>query len=669
MSSGESGHGARRTVRSSGRIGRYSASGAQNGQNWKDFLTRAGIPSDKKLCHVLAQQSVEIRTRYAAKGLDLESGLGGRIGLPWVTPVLGSGCLGGPSPDQRSKLLALPDQLVASLGLGDEHEDQASLLREFAISLLLARIPDLRSEANFNGSTDLPVETGKAKVTANCMLAAALLNQARHEALATTHRYIRDGAAIPVELADNNDYSTVGSRITPAKRFVDAALEQSHGDDDLMPSTAREILEQVTAALTPLVEERASELSGRQVDAMIEVAWLQLIEPIGLYPGWRDLMTAASLAVTTGDDDQVDDRDFVRPRLGSIDVVEELQWPLQALEAATAASWSDEDSGRRRFYDAVAETLIAQSEAEAPLAVAFVTSMDVELEMALARQGATFTVLHPYYVLHGHELLDGQRATPIWLAARVPPAEFAKAAVNGRFENLVLHWRVVTGDIQKAEAPIQIVRLVGSPLMPTAALDDLPWAANEIHPREENEIRPREEIGTDVAAHLGRNFHHHVLTCPPGCSEGRSLRRLVPAVVIDEYSGLHHILASSSGSLPDNIVRLPSGPIFRYWLSVGVQLDDALVRLVLASYVDGSTTRESEERGLTRFGVTVNRNLTPVESDVLAWEGFDSVRSSFENVTADLEHYTDHLAQESRAATFYADRRCIVATRERGGQR
>ncbi len=201
----------------------------------------------------------------------------------------------------------------------------------------------------------------------------------------------------------------------------------------------------LTARAENQVGRQFPRLSGHDVDALIEVAWLMLITPVGLYPGWRDLMTATALqsslhprwgrrpgggllAAATSDRD-----------LYEADSSPRRSPPSEADPAILAGPRGGGDrprSDRIGFYDARGRAAhrpgrLRRDDNLVP--AAFVTSMDVELEMSLVRRlselaeadsefDARFTVLVPYHFLYGPHGRD-PRAMLFWLAATIDVRE------------------------------------------------------------------------------------------------------------------------------------------------------------------------------------------------------------------------------------------------------
>lgn len=658
---------------------------------WIDFLEAEGSSVESSLCHVLARFAAPLRgaadreaalkeaAGYDAEAIDPGVTAGSekpsgseQVGFPWLTPVIGSGCLSQPDDDQERELLTLPVRLVEALGdlvekLGFDL-DVGSIVFEFASSLIQQRVQELRGEQFPETAPRREVpedEDDEARrkrlsaendevVAAHCVLAAALVHRAWHEGVADANAVVRHRDELRLPRKAAAAASVRGVLLRPAADCLAEAVRRLERDrNSKLRSTLRSV-EALAKRADNHAQGNSPRLRGHDVDALVETAWLMLITPVGLYPGWRDLMTATALESSTHSRARALDGaiDFARPRPSIVDLAQagKLAASVASLQEATRRSWRDRSdpakagSDRIAFYDALADTLVAQAGyGTNPQLVpaAFVTSMDVELEMSLVRRlsalaaedpefNARFTVLVPYHFTYGPRDA-APRAMLYWLSATID----ARGLDLGEEFNLSradIRWQDAPDALIKQEHGIVVVRLVGSPLMPVAG--------------ESTPLRDAKTgvVFRDKVRTLGARLRSLAITTS-GTNEDQfnadfPEQDILPAFMLDEYSGLHQLAAVVQGSLSSNLVNLGSDLIFRYWLCVGVQFDDVLVRLLLASHVDTSTGRRTL---LEHHGVMVNRFVSTFDADLLAWQGFDAVQSQFKDVTPDLHHYATHM--------------------------
>jgi len=517
------------------------------------------------------------------------------------------------------------------------------------------------------------------------VLAAALVHRAWHAGIAGANAVVRhrDELKLPEGAAAAADVRILLLR--PAADCLGEVVRRLKANRRSKLRSTLRSLEALARRADNQARGDSPRLRGHDVDALVETAWLMLITPVGLYPGWRDLMTATALESSTHARAQAlgGAIDFARPRPPIVDLAQagKLAASVASLHEATQRSWRDRihaeegaTSDRIAFYDAVADVLVAQAGYGTDpqlVPAAFVTSMDVELEMSLLQRlaalaeedeefDARFTVLVPYHFMYGpHDA--PQRAMLYWLSATID-ARGLDFGSEFDLSEADIRWRDAQETLTKPQHGIVVVRLVGSPLMPNATMQT-PLRSPATGEGVRGSIKTLGArlrwlaaltSGTDV-----RQFH----TDYPHES-------LLPAFLLDEYSGLHQMAAVVQGTLSSNLVNLGSDWIFRYWLCVGVQFDDVLVRLLLASHVDTSTGRRTL---LEHHGVMVNRWVSTSDVDLLAWQGFDAVQSQFRDITPDLHHYAvhmrfrdpDHPTPRDPEQTFAAADLCILGSVER----
>ena len=601
---------------------------------WSQFLQRIN-DRDPRLCHVLAENSRPLRA--AAKRSGVADPL---MGFPWLTPVLGSGCASQPNDEQLRTLAALPAVLSRTIEVvvvGGNPGLAPDLVNAFARSLVEQRVQQLRGRT-FSSADEVVPDPGQLAV-AHCVLAAALVRKAWHESVAHADSVVRSRDWLQVPVDDGREVRS--GLLQPAADCLDTVLALLDQAPDASLDHMKPVVTGLLALLRNVLSGGDPRLTGHDVDGLVEVAWLMLITPVGLYPGWRDVMTTTALQASLqgqafGGQAGLD---FAHPRptLQDVDVAAPLAASIAALESATSKSWAARATGassaQHAFYDAVADVLIAQRrfrQITLPTPTAFVTSMDLELEMSLLRRGERFTVLLPYHFLfRGAD--SEQRAMLFWLAGTIDPVDDEALALMEQptLSSLDIRWRPAPNMPSRDTDGIVVVRLVGSPLMPAARPDAMLHHDRTGKPLRQSLLKRICSLAALAADTDAETFN-----------EEFDEQDLMPAFMLDEYSGLHQMTSVAQGGLSSGVLTLEPASLYRYWLAAGVQLDDVLVRLLFAAHVDTSTGL----RGMVKnHGVVVNRQMSRTETDLLAWQGFDAVQSTFDRLTADLVHYAAHL--------------------------
>lgn len=657
---------------------------------WLAYLQGINF-GDPHLCHVLAKFGEPLRleteawidddTEDALAGTLSEADasdapVSGQAGFPWITPILGSGCLSELDADQLRNLESTPALLAAALRESELPGgiDARGLTASFSQSLLEQRVQELHG-ATFARAVAPEVNPSEEhQIVAECLLAAAMVRRAWHEAVVIGNELVRPRDVMILPVDDPRSAEVKVSLLRPALDrldFVQAKIQTEHLSRF---HGMRQVLAQLVDRLKNQVNDHFPRLTGHDVDGLVEVAWLMMITPHGLYPGWRDLLTSASFGASLQLQEGVAGHalDFGRPRpaMRNARDAATLAASVSALKSASFQSWNDRLSEKKvggevpprlAFYDSVAELLISQlsyGSLGEPVPTAFVTSMDIELEMSLVRKSQKFTILMPYHFSYGRRS-GAQRAMLFWVAATVDPQQ-GHEGDELDLSKLVVSWRDAGDSVTRSTDTIAVVRLVGSPLLPKADKATPLYTADPFT----GEIKKDRRFSL-----LQRLKARAASAARPDDEKARGFDReypkqsIFPAVMLDEYSALHQMSAAVQGSLPSNLTRLDPDWYYRFWLAVGVPFDDVLVRLLVASHIDTSSGRRS---AIEHHGVMVNRKVPKAEADLLAWQGFDAVNSRLTSVVDELLHYADHMRSANPETSFEADDDCEVPRRAGG---
>lgn len=608
---------------------------------------------EPRICHALRQAS-PTRTSRADKA---------RRDIPWLTLVLGSECLeiqaNGFNPG----------------GLPDAVEDQHN--REFQTK----RGPLAKGVAGFIKALvedrlgpDLPsAQNGKCRTFARWELllfeSVALLNETYFRAKFEQKRSVSQWGDGTVSLLSGGGGSLNHKPSTGLDELArDLKLSLKKLESATQEVERRPLQDLVTRIVGAWSSDEVP-VSIADVQAITEVTWQCLIQENGVYPGWPELLVYMSLSSNARSIRQGHPRpSFARPREAA-PVIREL---LNGVTEATAELYARDDTlpPRMRAYRQYAEVLATQAKLRSavrpplrppPPAVAYVTTFDVELEMAMRHNypDRPFVVAMPANVIERREEGKNSRATSLWLGYIVRPS--ARDLVDAVTKPGDDDWFVLSGrDIdlprgsQKNGLPSAlypdgvgflgempfIVKLAGSPLVDLPGINDWEESRSPFASQVVRVANPKEQLDAPAAGrstedHLEPQFYlSHALLL----EEHHSLRYSLPEVVKESGRGLPL-------SLSCNVMN----GHWRYWTLLGVQMSDPIIRYRLISQMISAGLLQEASPGYRRpnhSGVAINRNhLSARASDLLLWSDFDLVKADCETLTPELEHYVRHLTQ------------------------
>lgn len=613
-------------------------------------------------------------------------------GFPWVTPVIGSGALELPVRlgfDAKS----LADAVAARLeevGLEEVKDSQGeslpSLARTFTESLVTDRL-QATSKVGDDVGDRYPVDLLPARLA----LIAALGTRFFHLVRAFGPSSIsRSGT----EVATWDSMSSSSAAREPLDTIGVDVLEPLAGE----LTAAMKLLKQhpsgeVTRAVTGFLDEVKDRLDPRDDDPrsldlddlrlLTEVAWFFLIQGTQVYPGWSDLLLG--LMLHQKHDAPLRSSRRPRPKFKNLMTLAESVATL--MKEATEASWDTLAAGsqpdeRDRFFAATAEVLWSQANARTtqnklPPAVGFVTSFDLELEMALwvqARTGDHFSVAIPVHILLGR---NSTVAEPFWLIGSVT-REMEVTDHAKQLEKLQRpSWRVLSASPRDDDPLFQgpvVVHLSGCPLFDLSEVNGSSGASIR---SELLEILELPKFGDEVL--------------------------VTHAVTVDEYLALRQSateLFSASQHEKDPAARRGRGlPValtksttrnMRFWMALGVAVADPAIRHRLVSQISiqwlrGSgdkrtsepidSAEDADDSGLGRrkrrsdreaeditdvHGVAVNRRIDDEEASLLYWLGLDVVEADCQEFVPHLRHYSWHVEKGNPMSSVI---RCPVAPR------
>lgn len=294
-----------------------------------------------------------------------------------------------------------------------------------------------------------------------------------------------------------------------------------------------------------------------------------------------------------------------------------------------------------------------------PPATAFVTTFDVELELAMRtyHPDTPIIVVLPMTLLHETGDSRPTRSSSLWMGYLIEPGPvpdsdgLLRSITEPEADKWFLltsedEWQTTNQHVNRllGEAAI-IVRLTGSPLV------RFPFVRPDT-PAETREITYR--LAAMINLHLkelGKADAESKVELPAQADEfdGESAEALIPATVLEEHHALQLSfpgLRQPSQGLPPDFAVAPDG-YWRFWAILGVQASNEAIRYRLIAQLIGSrisSTQSSVQPN--RSGVAINSGrLSSRAIDLLQWSEFDVVTeaTTAEATSAALQHYLRHL--------------------------
>jgi len=613
-----------------------------------------------RLCNALEEINEPLGALYKKKG------------YPWITLVLGSGSLEAGLDIRSTGVRDAPDVVRALLADEPPLPDgtnPAKLASAFVASLINDRLgspdtnggPDAEcaaARAAGNGHSPSSPHSLNAKIdlrNAKLLLCVALLTRLYHLASAATPEALsrggHDQASLPAGRAGAAELET--DTLKPALELIAELISSVQDHHKMADTVLYPALEKVEESL-----RRDASLRVADIQLLTELCWYSLTQGTSVYPGWSDLL----LHLSAHNSIALFDRWLPRPAFDDIDAA--CQFVEKRYTDVTRLSWqqrSDKDeTDRERLYATVAGVLRQQaalrteapqsSPLQPPIASAFVTSFDLELEMAMwCSSEKPFVVAVPMNLLQDIADPPAHLASVCWLGCLIrPDHSLPHADQLGRLRApSESDWFVISGmtnyELAYGNYPV-IVRMSGSPLMkePRLWTDDGQW--------------------NDLCRRLADHYRLQIPDDPPDPSEPEM--RMAHVALLDEYSAMQHTASEfytyQPGSdssdrvrrgLPAAITGSRSSAFVRFWMMMGVQVSDSSIRYRFASQmtvptsIDGESARSKHPP--KRAGLVVNWRTDDTVRDLLGWYNFDVVTDRCENFQADLQHYLRHLQSDT----------------------
>lgn len=651
-------------------------------KSWRDFLyARKGGNRPATIYYV----AKEATTRVGAEKLKGGSWEKLSVEIPWMTFVLGSGCLMTPDvarvvggdEDLRARLerdLKEYSNEFPGLGLGD-------LVATFIEAV--ARDRTGRKDKASVGADGLAaayinIRPGMepSEYPSVVALSAALATRIYAAALASTTHVVGSASREEVRLDMRSWWgaSVAAELLEPYRRVLGRLSSTDEGQSRSQQALAALAERMLGRLRNGGVDDHAQPTILRtHVELLTAFAWYFLTEGTTVYPGWSDLLLFQSFEDKEWYANEADNPN-ARPRLE--DVISQDAWVYDRIVRVTNASWKLRSQGsgdrtkRASFYDLIADFLHQQAAAigdgtmprghgAPPPPVCFVSSFDLELEMALWQKGKPFIVVMPVFA---GEAKRPSSASLHWVWARIVPTDstsqpdspVTESTVDGAsrwldegHEGLILppalvhpaRWQVLKGETSPGlwRGLPAVVRVTGSPLM------DPPVTAA---------LKPTKESDA---------IHH--------------------ALLLDEYTAIQQAALDFSSQpnsgLPAWLTHNKGTCAPRFWMLLGTQVADTGIRLRLMAQLmaaklstfgdrdsggaaargpvsdtssdstDAATpTPEVELGAQQRMGMLLNDKSGTNDRELFLWNDLDVVDGTYLDRIGDLTALHQQLAQD-----------------------
>lgn len=655
--------------------------------NWADYLEHRADIADESLCRIMRDNTSLLNQQVVKSLQDLvndtrelldKAELAGedaqalrddlafheeqlkapkrRAAFPWITPVLGTGCLSTSEFSGLDDVGLMPARMQSEASGFDDNDsrldgnDSAEVsVFDFAEKLVQSRAPQAKVQRPLLTDDELSFANADGHVTlaAHAAFVAAMMTRLFYQIAALTSRPIghwSEQTSLP-KAGEIEDESGIRSLVVP--KLVEALLEfaglvRAHNELRFLFTYLEKLASRVRDVKFSLVD----------VQLLTEVTWHLMMRDTERYAGWSDLLAIVGIKSRSyGPDRRVPTLDDLGSPTGLV------SWLIKNLSETTANSWksrlADATSDREKFYDAIAAMLIEQANLDSERfvntedahhylpGVAFVTSFDLELEMALHSKRQKFVLVAPFELWGG--LGTERRAHLAWFYRVIETPDHlapSLAALKGEGEWHLLRENSLRpnefGDYRNLRGIPIIVRLTGCPLVSAP------------------------QVTVDMNAELSKASF-------PGSQARLDVGH---AVLLDEHISLHHWTAELRETirLPRELIGNELGNESinadrRFWMLLGVQITDDAVRHRIAAVVAAQSIRSDyadAELETPLTGVVVNQRSEPSQRDIFQWQGLDVIEGYHTDVLSAVRHYTMHLKKpESRPVQ---DEECSIGT-------
>lgn len=571
--------------------------------------------------------------------------------VPWMTFVLGSGCLmTGDSTLAEGARMGLRARFESDLAdVAQLHPGLPLLdsLTEFVELLARDRAGDGNDQSAGLGDfasrhSHIRPDPTPTEYPSRVALAAALATRLYTAGLASGGHVIGPAVReeVRLDLASWWGASAANEVLPPLIDLLET-LEMQGKERDGLPRSQRAL-----GKLASLIRSQLQVNHGgktptatvlrRHVELLTAFAWYFLTEGTAVYPGWSDLLLFESFEDFDWFANEADNAN-PRPRLK--DVINQDGWVYDRIVHVTNASWesrgrsSGAPTTREEFYDLVADFLLQQAHAirdkviptgYATPPVCFVSSFDLELEMALWQKTEPFIVVMPVFLSSERPVLS---ASPHWVWARIEPC-LEPLATDGEGRQSCSGGMSRWPDAVHSELKLPAAMVRPAQWMPLKERTlPLPWK------------------GLPIVVRLTGS----PLMDPPVDSTlrpGTQGDRINHALLLDEYTAIQQMALdfSPDSGLPSWITHNKATSAPRFWLLLGTQLADTGIRLRLMAQLMAAKLPSAADRrrddGLAatpaaeleteldvqqRLGLLLNERSGTNDRELFLWNDLDVV--------------------------------------------
>lgn len=660
------------------KLGRGTAGTYPDRNAWLAGRSELALPTQQRLCVSMQK----LAGRHAPS--DSSNVFGG---WPWLTPVLGSGCLeAGTQPGMNAFELAnavavrlldpnAPDvdqppiEKPQRMEFDAEQEAidarsraESDIARRYVLSLAESRLsPSV--EGGQTGVATLQVSSPVALLVLASAQTTACYHQLQDLSNNAFGRWDED------EASEDHDPEAPDERVKAtmrSQRALDRLIECLQAAIDALTKTGdhdftTRTIQLLRSLKRNLGEDRAAKcITLRHARLLSELAWYHLTREQRIYPGWSDLLLRMVLE-DPGSDEQADSFGRYRQPRPRFKFTSDLEKAVRNLyvEPSEESIDNPDDSQRTAFYDSVAEVLWAQARvgvqevavaaaddpdephvnreqiSDPPHPSAFMTSFDLELPAALwraAENRSRFSIAMPIYVQVDDQ---SQEVEAAWVLASYTKRRLGDKSLLSVLQHpdevLVGHPELVLHPSEPVVTYLNGCPLVHLPTAESASDGSTSTAFTDLCTglRQDAGI---ENLGPQTA------LHH--------------------TVIIDEYLAARRSAAELfwlsdqrtnsspawSRSLPVKLFNDHEANQ-RYWMAFGVPIADPAIRTMLTTRMTMRSIQEGAGTSSERpEGVIVGRRIDDEEASVLHWFGFDVVRETeCTEFTDDLLHWCRHL--------------------------
>lgn len=639
-------------------------------------------------------------------------------GFPWLTMVFGSGALElqeatgladglARAVENYAKKLATQTKMAKVLNSfnSDGNAKVApapDLAYEFTRKLAVGRLGGCEDDAADEWDEEIAgagVGGGQPSVvdvddfSAGLVLLAALLTRLYYTA---QQRWVPPVARFDGDVAALSQTADVGAGVpdydaTSSLALISRLRNQARRSgvmavDDDENENIKDAVEALLSNIDADLSRYPRSLTLGNLRLVTEVGWYLLTLRTPIYAGWTDLMLF--LTMNQGG---MGPAPLYRNLKNLPKMVKKLHEPPTRASRGLDGGLEDKSTAesavqRDRLYGEAANVLwaqgdaasqenrnLAESGAQAPFgeslppAVAFVTSFDIELDLAMwwaARKrdgahGKAFRVVLPLHLMREADDDEDNFAELCWVMGEVdamnwpPPTGPSDTEAELEYVRAPRNWRLVTDNTDESvlrEMPI-IVHLNGCPLYEIPKFDSAEAA------------QLRLDLKDAGVAFTTQDHLDHAVTI----GEYLALRQSETELIWHRHSHVNrHLNRSLHRHLMISTQRNP-----RYWVSMGVPVADAAVRHRLVSQLTRERllelTRPSEEvseddggwlgampeaetqkGAVSTFsprigGVAVNLRTGADAAGLLYWAGLDLVQGDCNQLAGELRHYAAHV--------------------------